>query len=43
MRIASITSYEFNGTKLSTAYWPKATPLFRRVLASITIYQVIGH
>lgn len=24
----SITSYEFYGTKLSTAYWPKATPLF---------------
>lgn len=24
----SITSYEFNGTKLSTADWPKATPLF---------------
>lgn len=24
----SIASYEFNGMKLSTAYWPKATPLF---------------
>lgn len=24
----SITSYEFNGTKLSTSHWPKATPLF---------------
>lgn len=24
----SIASYEFNGTKLSTAQWPKATPLF---------------
>lgn len=24
----SIASYEFNGTKLSTADWPKATPLF---------------
>lgn len=24
----SITSYEFNGVKLSTAHWPKATPLF---------------
>lgn len=24
----SITSYDFNGEKLSTAHWPKATPLF---------------
>lgn len=24
----SIAEYEFNGTKLSTAHWPKATPLF---------------
>ena len=24
----SISSYEFNGMKLSTAHWPKATPLF---------------
>ena len=24
----SITNYDFNGTKLSTAHWPKATPLF---------------
>jgi len=24
----SITEYSFNGTKLSTAYWPQSTPLF---------------